>query len=134
MEEKTIDYRKMNKETIQKKVNEIGFVDTANIMDMDLENLLELMDSNFKTFKDIQFEMMDDGFFDGVCSRTKFENGYGISVVRHRYSYGGPSGLYEIAVLDSGGNLTYNTPVTNDVIGYLTPKEVTEIMVKIQEL
>lgn len=123
----------MNKDIIQQKIDKLGFVETANIMDMSIEYLLELMDSDFKTFKDIKFEMMDS-FYDGVRSNTMFDNGYGISVVRHRYSYGGPSGLYEIAVLDSDGNLTYNTPITNDVIGYLTPKEVTEFMVKIQEL
>jgi hypothetical protein len=123
----------MNKDIIQQKIDKLGFVETANIMDMSIEYLLELMDSDFKTFKDIKFEMMDS-FYDGTRSNTMFDNGYGISVVRHRYSYGGPSGLYEIAVLDSDGNLTYNTPITNDVIGYLTPKEVTEIMIKVQEL
>ena len=123
----------MNKDIIQQKIDKLGFVETANIMDMSIEYLLELMDSDFRTFKDIKFEMMDS-FYDGTRSNTMFDNGYGISVVRHRYSYGGPSGLYEIAVLDSDGNLTYNTPITNDVIGYLTPKEVTEIMIKVQEL
>lgn len=123
----------MNKDIIQQKIDNLGFVDTANILDMNLESLLELMDSDFKTFKDIKFEMMDS-FYDGVRSNTMFDNGYGISVVRHRYSYGGPSGLYEIAVLGEDGDITYNTPITSDVIGYLTPKEVTEIMVKVQEL
>jgi hypothetical protein len=123
----------MNKDIIQQKIDNLGFVDTANILDMNLESLLELMDSDFKTFKDIKFEMMDS-FYDGVRSNTMFDNGYGISVVRHRYSYGGPSGLYEIAVLDKDGEITYSTPITSDVIGYLTPKEVTEIMVKVQEL
>ena len=123
----------MNKNIIQQKIDKLGFVETANILDMDLENLLELMGSNFKTFKDIKFEMMDS-FYNGVRSHTKFDNGYGISVVRHSYSYGGSSGLYEIAVLGKDGDITYNTPITNDVIGYLTPKEVTEFMVKIQEL
>lgn len=124
----------MNKDIIQQKIDNLGFVDTANILDMNLESLLELMDSDFKTFKDIKFEMMMDSFYDGVRSNTMFDNGYGISVVRHRYSYGGPSGLYEIAVLDKDGETTYSTPITSDVIGYLTPKEVTEIMVKVQEL
>lgn len=123
----------MNKDIIQQKIDKLGFVETANIMDMSIEYLLELMDSDFKTFKDIKFEMMDS-FYNGVRSHTKFENGYGISVVRHSYSYGGSSGLYEIAVLGEDGDITYNTPITNDVIGYLTPKEVTEIMIKIQEL
>lgn len=123
----------MNKEVIQQKIDELGFVETANILDMNLENLLELMGSNFKTFKDIGFEGMDS-FYNGVRSNTMFDNGYGISVVRHRYSYGGPSGLYEIAVLDKDGRITYSTPITQDVIGYLTSDDVSDIMVKIQEL
>lgn len=123
----------MNKEVIQQKIDELGFVETANILDMNLENLLELMGSNFKTFKDIGFEGMDS-FYNGVRSNTMFDNGYGISVVRHRYSYGGPSGLYEIVVLDKDGRITYRTPITQDVIGYLTSDDVSDIMVKIQEL
>jgi hypothetical protein len=42
--------------------------------------------------------------------------------------------LYELAVLDSEGHLTYATPVTNDVIGYLRPEDVTDVMEKIQHL
>jgi hypothetical protein len=42
--------------------------------------------------------------------------------------------LFEIAVLDKKGELTYKTPVTNDVIGYLKPEEVTEIMEHVQKL
>jgi hypothetical protein len=63
-----------------------------------------------------------------------FDNGYGVSVVSHSYSYGGRDGLYEIAVLDSDDNLTYDTPVTNDVIGYLTEEDVTDVMKQVQEL
>jgi hypothetical protein len=63
-----------------------------------------------------------------------FENGYGVSVVSHTYSYGGKDGLFEIAVLDKDGDLTYDTPVTNDVIGYLTEEDVTDVMKQVQEL
>jgi hypothetical protein len=63
-----------------------------------------------------------------------FENGFGVSVVCHTMSYGGKLGLYELAVLDKQGNLTYDTPITSDVIGYLTPEEVTNYLIKIQEL
>jgi hypothetical protein len=63
-----------------------------------------------------------------------FDNGYGVSVVSHSYSYGGRDGLYEIAVLDSNDELTYDTSVTNDVIGYLTEEDVSNIMKQVQEL
>jgi hypothetical protein len=70
----------------------------------------------------------------GVMSRIQFENGYGASVVKSEYTYGGKDGLYELAVLDSDGNLTYATSVTDDVIGYLRPEDVTDVMAKIQQL
>lgn len=54
----------------------------------------------------------------------KFANGYGASVVRHEYSYGGREGLFELAVLDANGELCYSSPVTNDVIGWLTMEQV----------
>jgi hypothetical protein len=37
-------------------------------------------------------------------------------------------------VLDSDGYITYETPVTSDVIGYLRPEDVTDVMEKIQKL
>jgi len=70
----------------------------------------------------------------GVAARMMFENGYGVSVVRHSFSYGGKAGLYELAVLDVDGEITYDTPVTNDVIGHLTPEGVTEKMAFVQVL
>jgi hypothetical protein len=69
-----------------------------------------------------------------VQARITFDNGYGASVVKTPYSYGGDRGLYELAVLDTDGQLTYDTPVTNDVIGYLRDIDVTEVMEKIQQL
>ena len=86
-----------------------------------------------KTFNDLEFTQLDP-FMNGVQSRVLFENGYGASVVRHEYSYGGKDGLYELAVLSNEGELTYDTPITNDVLGYLTDKDVTEVLIKIQQL
>jgi hypothetical protein len=39
-----------------------------------------------------------------------------------------------MAVLDKNGELTYTTPITDDVIGYLTPEQVTEKLIQIQDL
>ena len=86
-----------------------------------------------KTFKDLEFEPHAAGM-GGVMSRIQFENGYGASVVCTPHTYGGDKGLYELAVLDSEGHLTYATSVTNDVIGYLRPEDVTDVMAKIQQL
>lgn len=70
----------------------------------------------------------------GIQKIYKFENGRGASVVRHQYSYGGEKGLYELAVLDDNGKLDYTTPITNDVIGWLTWEEVIELLRKIKGL
>jgi len=87
-----------------------------------------------KKFEDLDFIKLDDGFMKGVQCRMTFENGYGVSVVSHSYSYGGRDGLFEVAVLDKDGELTYETPVTSDVIGYLKPDRVTDIMEQVQNL
>jgi hypothetical protein len=88
-----------------------------------------------KKFEDLKFKKIEGNPFQtGVKSRMMFENGFGVSVVSHTYSYGGKDGLFEIAVLDKKGELTYKTPVTNDVVGYLNPDEVTEIMEQVQSL
>jgi len=88
-----------------------------------------------KKFEDLEFKKIEnDPHKNGVKSQMVFENGYGVSVVSHTYSYGGKDGLFEIAVLDKDGNITYDTPVTNDVIGYLEPEGVDDIMEQVQVL
>jgi hypothetical protein len=68
----------------------------------------------------------------------RFPNGFGASVVKHNFSYGCEEGLYELAVIawnsESDWGLTYDTPVTNDVIGWLTPGEVVETLQAIHDL
>jgi hypothetical protein len=86
-----------------------------------------------KTFKDLEFIELDP-HMNGVAARMMFENGYGVSVVRHSFSYGGEAGLYELAVLDVDGEITYDTDVTDNVIGHLTPEGVTEKMAFVQVL
>jgi len=75
---------------------------------------------------------------DGIQKVYKFPNGYGASAIKHSYSYGGPEGLWELAVLDNvhelGGDPCYNTEITDDVIGYLTDEDLDVILVAIKEL
>lgn len=66
--------------------------------------------------------------------RVMFKNGYGASVIRGLYSYGGSTGLFEVAVLDTDGNLAYDTPVTDDVIGHLDGESVAEVFEEIMTL
>ena len=66
-----------------------------------------------------------------------FENGYGASVVRGPYTYGGDRGLYEVAVIEGipeEWELCYETSITNDVVGYLSKQEVMDMLINIQKL
>lgn len=68
----------------------------------------------------------------------RFDNGYGASVVRGPYTYGGDQGLFELAVLEFEApekwHLTYETPITEDVIGRLSEPEVQATLEQIAAL
>lgn len=85
------------------------------------------------TFNDLKFNrtVTPLGFMDRA--RLQFPNGYGISVIRGTYSYGGDEGLYECAVLKDN-KLCYDTTITDDVIGYCDEDKVNEIIKQVEEL
>lgn len=85
-----------------------------------------------QTFNELKFKK--DKHRKGIQAYIFFANGYGASIIKNEYSYGNEKGLYEIAVLNSDKAIIYNTPITKDVIGNLTPEEVTETLIKIQTL
>lgn len=70
----------------------------------------------------------------GEQRKYKFANGYGASVIRNDMSYGGDIGLWEVAVLGKDGDLTYDTPVTSDVIGRLDVADVNVVLEQIEAL
>lgn len=77
--------------------------------------------------------------FGGVQYRFRFDNRYGASVIKHKYSYGSDDDLWELAVLFYSvvcpkGEITYDTPITEDVEGYLTDEEVRNLLAQIKEL
>ena len=86
-----------------------------------------------KTFNDLVFNIMNNDI-KWIRAYMKFDNGYGVSVVQGPYSYGGQKGLSELAVLDSDGDVAYDTPITDNVIGFLKPEDVTKYMIEIQQL
>ena len=84
-------------------------------------------------FDELEFKELPD--MGGVYCRIMFENGFGASIVKHAYSYGGKDGLYEIAVLDDiEGGPIYYTSVTDDVLGYLTEGDVETHLNEIKSL
>lgn len=88
-----------------------------------------------KTFNDLQFKEHPKGaVYGGIISRIIFDNGYGATVVQGPHSYGGADGLYELAVVGKNDEISYDTPVTGDVEGYLSEAQVTDLLIKIQQL
>lgn len=83
---------------------------------------------------DLKFHSLHDG----ICSRIFFPNGYGASVIKHKYSYGGTEGLYELAVItgnEESWSLNFRNPISDDdVLGYLTEKDVESYLSKIEAL
>lgn len=66
-----------------------------------------------------------------------YSNGYGISIISNEFSYGGLNGLYEIAILigeEEDYEICYETPITNDVMGYLNPEQVIQTIEDVKKL
>jgi len=82
--------------------------------------------------------VIEAGAIDGIPNSKRivilFENGFAASIISHSGSYGGRDGLWEIAVLNEDGDITYGTPVTGDVIGWLDVFEVDSVLSQIAGL
>lgn len=63
-----------------------------------------------------------------------YQNGYTASVVRHNGSYGHNDGLWEVAVCRGDRGVAYDTPITNDVIGYADNEQVQAVCKEIAAL
>lgn len=70
----------------------------------------------------------------GIRYRYRFPNGYGASVIKRPGSFGYIMDLWELGVTTWGevyDHLTYTTPITDNVLGYLTGSMVCDILGKI---
>ena len=63
-----------------------------------------------------------------------YSNGYGASVMWSKGSYGAKEGLFEVAVLDTNGEICYDTPITSDVCGFLNFGQVADVLQQIRNL
>ena len=80
----------------------------------------------------------------GIQYLVVFPNGYGASIVKHPYSYGGKYGLWKLAVIgdvegeifkeDFTFSLKYDTGITEDVLEYISEDDVTDYLLKIKAL
>jgi len=88
------------------------------------------------TFDDIQFK--PHGLGEGQHGLIFFPNGYGLSVVNYR-AFGGGSYTsskddWEVAIIYGDKDrweITYNTPITNDVLGYQTKEDINKLIVSV---
>ena len=67
-------------------------------------------------------------------ARHIFDNGFGVSVITGSNSYTSESAPYELAVLDAEGDVNYDTPITDDVLGHLTEDDVDELLARVEDL
>ena len=100
---------------------------------------------SIKTFKDLEFvihpilldakssQVTKEVFGNSKNAVMEFENGYGVSVILGEQFYSNGIDNYEVAVLKNG-IICHKTYITDNVVGYQTENEVTEIMRKVQEL
>ncbi len=65
---------------------------------------------------------------------TTFKNGYSASIIRGYYTYGGEKNLYEVAALDEDGEIVYDKFGSDDVLGFLSEKEVKKALSIIENL
>ena len=87
-----------------------------------------------KTFEDLEFKKQCLPFI-GTKEHASlnFNNGYGVSVILGKSFYSNGVDTYEMAILKDG-YICYTTDITDDVLGYITKNEITEYMIKIQQL
>lgn len=67
----------------------------------------------------------------------KFKNDWGASIIYHQGSYGYEQGLVELGIVRWFGDkymLSYDTYLTDDVLGDLTQEQAKLILQKIKEL
>lgn len=84
-----------------------------------------------------ELEFNDHPIGNGKQAKVFFENGFGASIVQFNGSYGGEQGLWELAVLkgqEEDWKLTYDTSITDDVMGHLSESDVTETLGLVEAL
>ena len=85
-------------------------------------------------FSNLKFQEFQES---AIQALVFFNNGFGASVIKSNFSYGGKEGLYELAVICGNQDdwaITYKTPITGDVLGYLSEEDVEEYLNQIEAM
>ena len=89
-----------------------------------------------------EYKVSDYLMFDGdlkgneYAGEIDFDNGYGLSIISHKGSYGGDRGLFEIMLVRNGQPCSF-PPITQEgdtVNGFLTKEKVEEIIQDVELL
>lgn len=89
-----------------------------------------------KTFEELVFED-DSNEIRKIQAKVFYPNGYGASIIQGPHTYGGPEGLFELAVCkgtEKEWGICYYTDITSDVEGHLTKAGVTSLLQRIAAL
>lgn len=76
---------------------------------------------------------LSNAHFD-INEKIYFDNGYGASIVKGAGTFGYEQDQYELALINWYGELQYDTPICDDVVGYLTESDVNKLIKKIKKL
>lgn len=72
---------------------------------------------------------------DGVQVVFRFPNNYGASVIKHHFSYDVELAVVKFNSEDNDDwNICYTTPITDDVLGYLSEDELYKTLIEIKSL
>ena len=75
--------------------------------------------------------------FGGTQAKIFYLNGYGVSIVLDSMFYSNGIDTYEVAILEGTEDdweITYNTPITDDVLGHLSEIDVMHILKRVKVL
>jgi hypothetical protein len=110
----------------------IGAMSPRAVNDIDPQSMIADMNNPPESFKEIKAVMWEH-HNGGQRAWLMFQNGYGASIIKTSFSYGSSAGLWELAVMKRDG-ITYETPITNGVIGSCDESEILSLCKRIHAL
>jgi len=110
----------------------IEAMSARTVNDIDPQSMIADMKNPPESFKEIEAVMWEH-HKGGQRALLMFPNGYGASIIKTSFSYGSSAGLWELAVMKRDG-ITYETPITDDVIGSCDESEILSLCKRIHAL